>query len=319
MSLGGGLYSGVCDADYPLMTDAIANLKSVGIATVAAAGNDGDPGGITAPGCISASVSVGAVDELDKIAYFSNGSTQIDLLAPGTTIESSVPGGGFALADGTSMATPHVAGAWAILRQAYGSRDVDTELDFLRTTGQPVADGRGADVVTLPRLRLGPAAGVVNPAPVLSSVSPNPITAGRDTTLTVTGAGFVRSTVVIADGVTLPTTRVSDTELQAVLPKSMLNATAEWISIAVTSPPLGGGTSAPLVVAVLQPEVDVSTTTAATSEVITATLSNGPGNQYDWLVLVPVGGASDAWLKMTFVPSGQTGVVWNVRMPCSPC
>jgi subtilisin family serine protease len=61
MSLGGGLYSNACDADYPLMSDAITNLKSVGIATIAAAGNDGDPTGITAPACISSSISVGAV------------------------------------------------------------------------------------------------------------------------------------------------------------------------------------------------------------------------------------------------------------------
>ncbi|MEE8245105.1 MAG: S8 family serine peptidase, partial [Pseudomonadales bacterium] len=312
MSLGGGLYSDVCDAEYALMTDAITNLKSVGIATVAAAGNDGDPSGITAPACISAAISVGAVDELDNVAYFSNGSNQVDLLAPGTTINSSVPGGGYAVVDGTSMATPHVAGAWAIMRQAYGPQNVDTELDFLKTTGQLVTDNRGANIVTLPRLRLGPAAGVVNPAPVLSSVSPNPIKAGQDTSITVTGAGFVRSSVVIADGVTIPTTVLSDTELQAVVPRSMLDPTAESISIVVESPPLGGGTSAPLTITVLQPEISVNSTAADTGEIVTAMLSNSPGNQWDWMVLVPVGAASNAWLKMTFVPSGQTGMTWNV-------
>jgi subtilisin family serine protease len=318
MSLGGGLYSDVCDAEYPLMTDAIANLKSVGIATVAAAGNDGNPSGITTPGCISAAVSVGAVDELDNVAYFSNGSTQVDLLAPGTAITSSVSGGGYSAADGTSMATPHVAGAWAIMRQAYGPQDVDTELDFLKTTGPLVTDERGADLVTLPRVRLGPAAGVVNPVPVLSSVSPNSISAGRDTTITIAGAGFVRSSVVVADGVTLATAPVSDTELQAVVPKSMLDPTTESISIAVESPPLGGGTSAPLTLAVLQPELTVSSTAVATGDNVTATLSNSPGNEWDWMVLVPVDAPSSSWLKMTFVPSGQASMTWNAAMPWTP-
>jgi subtilisin family serine protease len=318
MSLGGGLYGDTCDAEYPLMTAAIANLKAVGIATVAAAGNDGDPGGITAPGCISAAVSVGAVDELDNVAYFSNGSTQVDLLAPGTGIDSSVPGGGYAAADGTSMATPHVAGAWAILRQAYGPQDVDAELDFLKSTGQTVTDDRGAGMVALPRLRVGPAAGIVNPAPVLSSVSPNPIRAGRDNTITVTGSGFVRSSVVVADGVAITTTFLSDTELQAVVPRSMLDPTVESITLVVESPPLGGGASAPLTINVLQPEISVASTAAAPGEVVTVTLGNGPGNQYDWLVLVPVAAPSNAWLKMTFVPAFQTGMTWNVAMPATP-
>ncbi len=315
MSLGGGIYSNVCDAEYPLMTDAITNLRSVGIATIAAAGNDGDPGGIAAPGCISTAISVGAVDESDSVAFFSNGTTQVDLLAPGTNINSSVPGGGYAPADGTSMATPHVAGAWAILRQANGPQDISTELDFLQTTGVSVTDNRGASAVTLPRLRLAPAGGVVNPSPVLASVTPDSIKAGRDATLTVTGVGFVRSSVVTADGTNLPTTLVSDTQLQAVVPSSMLSPGIESLSIAVTSPPLGGGTSAPLTLTVLHPEISVSATAVDTGATVAATLTNGPGNPYDWMVLVPVGGASSNWLKMTFVPSGQSDMTWNVAMP----
>ena len=317
MSLGGGLYSNACDADYPLMSDAITNLKSVGIATIAAAGNDGDPTGIAAPACISSSISVGAVDEQDNVAYFSNGSAQVDLLAPGTTINSSVPGGDFRVADGTSMATPHVSGAWAIMRQAYGDQPIDTELDFLKTTGQVVVDNRTGSAATLSRIRLGPAAGIVNPAPVLSSVTPSAIKAGRDTNITVSGTGFVRSSIVIADGLTIPTTFVSDTELQAVVPKSMLGPSTNSISVFVESPPLGGGASAALAITVLQPAIALSATAVDLGATVTATMTDGPGNQYDWMVLVPVGAPSSSWLKMTFVPAYQTGMVWNVAMPAT--
>jgi hypothetical protein len=213
------------------------------------------------------------------------------------------------------MATPHVAGAWAIMRQAYGDQAIDTELDFLKTTGQVVVDNRTGSAATLSRIRLGPAAGIVNPAPVLSSVTPNAINAGRDTNITVSGTGFVRSSIVIADGVTIPTTFVSDTELQAVVPKSMLGPSTNSISVFVESPPLGGGASAALAITVLQPEIALDATTVDLGATVTATLTSGPGNQYDWMVLVPVGAPSSGWLKMTFVPPYQTGMVWNVAMP----
>lgn len=315
MSLGGGSYSDVCDADYPAMSDAIANLKSVGIATIAASGNGSDPDGIAAPACTSSAISIGAVDEFDVVAHFSNGSSQVDLLAPGTNINSAVPGGGYGEASGTSMATPHAAGAWAIMRQAHGPQDIDAELEFLQSTGTPVTDSRGANTVTLSRIRLGPAAGVVNPQPVLDSVSPTSVTAGRDRTITFTGSGFVRSSVVMADGVSIPTTIVSDTEIQAVLPKSMLGPTASSISVHVESPPLGGGSSAAFAISVLQPEISVSTTAAEPGEVVTVTLINSPGNQWDWMVLVPTGAPSSNWLRMTFVPAYETGMTWNVAMP----
>jgi hypothetical protein len=318
MSLGGGSYSDACDAEYPAMSDAIANLKSVGIATVAAAGNDGNPSGIAAPACTSSAISVGAVDGFDRVAYFSSGSSQVDLLAPGVAINSSVPGAGYADADGTSMATPHAAGAWVIMRQAYGPQDVDIELEFLQSTGTLVTDSRGADPVMLSRLRLGPAAGVVNPQPVVDSVSPAAVTAGRERTLVFTGSGFVRSSVVIADGATLPTTVVSETEIQAVLPKSMLGPTTSSITVHVESPPLGGGSSAAFVISVLQPEFTVSTTTAEPGEIVAVTVMNTPGNPWDWMVLVPVGAPSNNWLRMTFVPANESGMTWNVSMPTTP-
>ncbi|MEA2600271.1 MAG: in [Acidobacteriota bacterium] len=154
VSLGGWLYSSreSCDADNPAEKAAIDNLRSVDIATVAAAGNNFSLG-VSAPACISSAVGVGATDDNDVVANFSNIDTFLDLMAPGVDVESSVPGGGTASFDGTSMSTPHVAGAWAVLRQQNPSATVSDLLALLRGTAVQVG-GFGFD---LRRINLGKA------------------------------------------------------------------------------------------------------------------------------------------------------------------
>ena len=72
----------------------------------------------------------------------------LDLLAPGTFITSSIPGGGVASWEGTSMSTPHVAGAWAVLKQRSPEAEVTEILAALRDTGTLVDDGRSNGTVT---------------------------------------------------------------------------------------------------------------------------------------------------------------------------
>ncbi|MFQ5578265.1 MAG: S8 family serine peptidase, partial [Anaerolineae bacterium] len=72
MSLGGGKYTAVCDAGEPVRKVAMDLLRSVGIATIVATGNDGYTDGMGAPACISTAVSVGATDDDDNVADFSN-------------------------------------------------------------------------------------------------------------------------------------------------------------------------------------------------------------------------------------------------------
>jgi len=162
MSLGGGQYFSQesCDADNTALKAAINNLRSVGIATVTAAGNNGWKDSILAPGCISMAISVSATTDSDDIPWFSNIYPWIHLLAPGVNINSSLPGDRIGSKQGTSMATPHVAGAWAIMKQLRPAAGVGDILATLQNTATPVSDMRGEGVeVDMPRINIGFAIG----------------------------------------------------------------------------------------------------------------------------------------------------------------
>jgi subtilisin len=158
MSLGGGRFTATCDAANSAIKAAIDNLRSVGIATVIASGNDSYRDSIGQPACVSTAISVGATTDSDSVAGFSNVASFLSLLAPGVAITSSVPGGGTASFQGTSMAAPHVAGAWALMRQANPTADVPTILAALRSTATSVNDNRSSGTVTgMRRINVGAA------------------------------------------------------------------------------------------------------------------------------------------------------------------
>src|SRR5215468_320690 len=140
MSLGGGLFGAACD-DEPYKPF-IDNLRAVGIATVVASGNDGATAQLSAPACVSSAVSVSATTKDDQVASYSNVAPFLSLFAPGDEIISSYPDSQFAIASGTSMAAPHVAGAWAILKQAAPTASVDEILQSLASTGVMITDPR---------------------------------------------------------------------------------------------------------------------------------------------------------------------------------
>jgi subtilisin family serine protease len=138
MSLGGGRETTACDTD--LTKPVIDQLREAGVATVIASGNNGFADAVSRPGCISTAVTVGATDKRDALAEFSNRGPQVDLLAPGVAINSSVPVGNFEAFSGTSMATPHVAGAFATLRSLAPRATVDDIERALSATGVAVGD-----------------------------------------------------------------------------------------------------------------------------------------------------------------------------------
>jgi subtilisin family serine protease len=152
MSLGGGQYTAACDTDSRAAI--INNLKSVGIATIVASGNSGYTNSLSAPACVSSTISVGATDNLDNIAYFSNSASFLDVLAPGVDILSTLPGGEMGLKSGTSMAAPHVSGAWAILKSMFLTATIDSLLTDLKDKGVSITDTRNN--ITKSRVNLTP-------------------------------------------------------------------------------------------------------------------------------------------------------------------
>jgi subtilisin len=171
VSLGfGPLTAGPCDqSDWKPLID---NLRSVGVATVASAGNKSSPDSHRAPGCVSTAVTVGSTDGADlaslAVTQQSNSSPLVDLLAPNNVI-SSMLDGTFGLQGGTSQATPHVAGAFAVLRQVAPDATVTALENALETTGHPVTDAKNG--VTRPFLQLHAAATVFTPHVTVADVS----------------------------------------------------------------------------------------------------------------------------------------------------
>ncbi|MBB4918740.1 S8 family peptidase [Streptosporangium saharense] len=176
MSLGGGLYDGSCDGEPEVqeMKGRLDALRARGVTTVAAAGNEGSVGA-GVPGCLSGAVTVGATDDADRVPEWSNHGSVLDLFAPGVEVDSSVPGGGIAIYSGTSMSTPHVTGALAVLAQRAAETGADASADAL--TGRLTAAGRPIAYagVTVPRLDLYGALTGTAPSPGVTQEPGDPV------------------------------------------------------------------------------------------------------------------------------------------------
>lgn len=184
MSLGGGAFNTYCDTDS--LKPVIDNLRSAGIATIIASGNESKTSQISSPACISSAISVGATTKSDAVASYSNSAGILRLLAPGSAITSSVPGGGFASMSGTSMATPHVTGIWALAKSRMPDASVTDILNALSYTGLKVTDSRNS--IIKPRVKAGAAlallAGLTPPPPVgtcFNTGNADHVSAGRAT------------------------------------------------------------------------------------------------------------------------------------------
>ncbi|MBN9523867.1 S8 family serine peptidase [bacterium] len=182
-SWGGGGFSST-------LQTAIRSASNAGVIFVAAAGNNATntdtspnyPSGYDVPNV----VSVAATDRNDNLASYSNfGAATVDLGAPGSSILSTVPGG-YAMFSGTSMATPHVSGALAVLWDANPTLTAQQVIAKLYSSLDPLPSLAGK-TVTGGRLNLQKLLSDVSP-PVPPSPPPPP--AADTTGPKVVSAGF---------------------------------------------------------------------------------------------------------------------------------
>ncbi len=191
LSLGGDEVSSVVE-------DALKYAVSKGATIVAAAGNDG-AGKLSYPASSEYAISVGATNNLDEIADFSNGGEGLDVVAPGERIPSLYPDGQVYYLDGTSMATPHVAAVAGLLYSIKPSIKFTNVLEVLQETSIDLGDAGYDPVYGWGRLD---AAAAVK---YLSSQAPsapqvNPVT-DRDTKVTGTAEAEAKITVKVGSAV----------------------------------------------------------------------------------------------------------------------
>ena len=189
MSLGGGLFTTYCD-DEPSESGfkiAIDNAISRNISVIVSTGNDYSTNSIASPACIRNSTSVGSVTKSDVLSGFGNRNNITDLMAPGSSITSTAiksgclicDSSGFLTLSGTSMAAPHVAGAFALLHQ-YKLLEQNTILtpfqiqNALNSTGKQINDS-GGNGISYPRINIMAALlSLDSTAPAINLVAPTP-------------------------------------------------------------------------------------------------------------------------------------------------
>ena len=141
MSLGGPLQPQA----VPFVQQTFDRAYAAGVVVVAASGNDGGsadeyPCNFGHVLCVGSTTSDGTA-----VSIFSTRTAALSLVAPGEQITSTLPGGGYGYGSGTSMATPHVTGAVALLRSLQPSLSPDDVAAYLTETARPlVAGGRNA-------------------------------------------------------------------------------------------------------------------------------------------------------------------------------
>lgn len=146
LSLGGYDSDGICDTVYQ---DAIATARSLGAVVVVAAGNSGANAATTTPANCANAITVGATNTAGVKADFSNFGTNVDISAPGVDILSHlnsssagpVSDNAYGFRSGTSMATPHVSAALALMFSANPRMTPEQAEQYIKQSVRPFATG----------------------------------------------------------------------------------------------------------------------------------------------------------------------------------
>ncbi len=121
------------------IADAVNYAYDKGVVIVAAAGNSGSSIGY--PAKHAPVIAVGATDHNDHKAYFSNYGDELDVVAPGVSIFSTVPNNGYDAFSGTSMASPHVAGVVGLLLSQRSDLSNGQVREILRQSADDLGQG----------------------------------------------------------------------------------------------------------------------------------------------------------------------------------
>jgi thermitase len=248
--VGGGV---TCAQTYQ---DAVNYATTRSVVVVAAAGNDGALE-LFQPASCAGVLSVASTDQNDVKSSFSNYGPWVNVAAPGSYIYSTVNpnitenhGASYAYFDGTSMATPHVAGLAGLLWTTNWGTDAASIIARIEDTADPIV---GATGVQWQSGRINAAKAVSASPPVATGINPSSRPAGSGAfSLTVSGSGFLSGAVVRWNGAARPTTVTSSTQIVAAIPVADLvssgaarvtvtnpdgNASATAFTFAITTSP----------------------------------------------------------------------------------
>lgn len=188
----------------PAIAAALNQAHDAGCVLVAAAGNDGTTQKLY-PAALANVIAVGATKKGDARASFSNYGSWVSIAAPGQQITSTYKNGLYATLNGTSMATPLVSGAAALIYSRLGAERTPGHAALVRAALEDSAVDVGS-WVEHGRLDVPAALDEVTPPvsgepPVITSVEPTAWRALGGTTVTVTGSHLAGVDSVTVDGV----------------------------------------------------------------------------------------------------------------------